>query len=567
MFLTSRHSTAFVSSTWLLLSCFFSLLHITHAATADEWRSRSVYQIITDRFARTDGATDVPCNTTAQLYCGGTFQGIINHLDYIQGMGFTAIWISPVVTNIDDITAYGQGYHGFWPKDITTINENFGTADDLKQLSTELHNRDMYLMIDVVVNDMAYAGAGAKVDYTGFIPFNKKEYYHPFCFITDYGNQTNAQDCWLGDDVVALVDLDTENEFVISTWNTWITEMVANYSLDGLRIDAAKHVNKGFWPGFQEAAGVFTLGEVFDADATSACFWAVDALSSVLNYPNWYYIVSILGNSSNSMGGLEYEFGIVAEDCHDSTLLGTFSENHDVQRFGSVTDDLSRQMNALTFNFMSDGIPTVYYGAEQRLSGKNDPENREAIWLVEGGYNTDAVLYKHVKALNAARTAVGNYMQSTNYSGWSPYWGYKAKPIYVTDDIVVFRKGYVSSIVTALTNVGVGAADVGPYNVSDTNFAEGIQIIEVGACNMQTVAYGGSFNITLTNGEPQIWVPGAFLVNTTDVCPELVKKVKDRVGASGTSSAISSAPAISSIQASIMSLFFCSIAAIWALAQ
>lgn len=204
------------------------------------------------------------------------------------------------------------------------------------------------------------------------------------------------------------------------------------------------------------------------------------------------------------MGGLGYEFGSVAQECYDSTLLGTFSENHDVARFASVTDDLSRQMNAITFNFMSDGIPTVYYGAEQRFSGGNDPENREALWLADGGYNTDAPLYQLVKSLNSARTAVGDFMIGNNYSNWSPYWAYKSQIIYTTDNIIVFRKGYVSSFVTALTNVGVGAADIGPYNVSDTNFAEGIQLIEILNCTSQTAAYGGSFNITLINGEPQV---------------------------------------------------------------
>ena len=85
-------------------------------------------------------------------------------------------------------------------------------------------------MIDVVVNDMAYAGKGDAVDYSTFVPFNKEEYFHPFCFITDYSNQTNAQDCWLGDNTVALADLDTESDFVQQTWETWISEMVANYS-------------------------------------------------------------------------------------------------------------------------------------------------------------------------------------------------------------------------------------------------------------------------------------------------------------------------------------------------
>lgn len=556
---TSRSaSTAFLT----LLFCSLSLFSTAHAASKDDWRSRSIYQLITDRFARTDLSTDYPCNTTEQLYCGGTFQGIINNLDYIQGMGFTAIWISPVVKNINETTKYGQGYHGFWIDDIYVINPLFGSSDNLKNLSAELHKRDMYLMIDVIVNDMASAGWGNTTDYSKLTPFDKEEYYHPFCWITEWDNMTNVEDCWLGDDVVALADLDTTNAYVISTWESWVSEMVANYSLDGLRIDAAKHIDKPFWPLFQEAAGVFTIGEVYDADASSACYWAVDALDSVLNYPNWYYIVSILGNSSNSMGGLEYEFANVATECHDSTLLGTFSENHDVPRFGSVTSDLSQQKNALTFDFMSDGIPTVYYGAEQRFSGADDPHNREALWLAPGGYNTDAPLYQHIKALNKARTAVGDYLTATNYSGWSAYWAYKAQPIYVTNDIVVLRKGYVNPIVSAFTNVGVDGAKVGPYNVSSTNFIEGIELIEVLNCTSTKVGYGGSFNITLVNGEPQVWVPGALLVNTTDLCVDLIEKVTDKVTTSGTATVVSSAPTVLTPSYMISSLI-CSIAAVW----
>jgi alpha-amylase len=67
-------------------------------------------------------------------------------------MGFDAIWISPVVENIDDETKYGEAYHGYWTKNINTVNTKFGSADDLKALSAALHSRGMYLMVDVVVN-------------------------------------------------------------------------------------------------------------------------------------------------------------------------------------------------------------------------------------------------------------------------------------------------------------------------------------------------------------------------------------------------------------------------------
>lgn len=72
---------------------------------ADGWRSQSIYQVLTDRFARTDLSTSAGCDVSK--YCGGTYQGIIKKLDYIQGMGFSAIWISPIVKNIAGNTVYG----------------------------------------------------------------------------------------------------------------------------------------------------------------------------------------------------------------------------------------------------------------------------------------------------------------------------------------------------------------------------------------------------------------------------------------------------------------------------
>ena len=113
------------------------------AASSTEWQSRSIYQVLTDRFALTDGSTTAPCNTADRIYCGGTFKGIQSHLDYIQGAGFDAIWISPVTAPIKDETAYGYAYHGYWQQDLYEINPNFGTAEDLKALSDALHSRGM----------------------------------------------------------------------------------------------------------------------------------------------------------------------------------------------------------------------------------------------------------------------------------------------------------------------------------------------------------------------------------------------------------------------------------------
>jgi len=120
-----------------------ALCHTADAATASDWRGRSIYQVLTDRFARSDGSTSATCNTADRAYCGGSWAGIANNLDYIQGMGFDAVWISPVTRQVQGSTPDGSAYHGYWQQDLYELNSNFGTADDLKSLSSALHARGM----------------------------------------------------------------------------------------------------------------------------------------------------------------------------------------------------------------------------------------------------------------------------------------------------------------------------------------------------------------------------------------------------------------------------------------
>lgn len=75
--------------------------------------------------------------------------------------------------NVEGNTNDGSGYHGYWAQNIYELNSNFGTRDDLVDLSAELHARGMYLMVDVVTNHMAYVGCGNCVDYSTFTPFNQ----------------------------------------------------------------------------------------------------------------------------------------------------------------------------------------------------------------------------------------------------------------------------------------------------------------------------------------------------------------------------------------------------------
>jgi len=146
-----------------------SLGLLASAGTKEEWKQKSVYQIITDRFWRTDGSTD-QCGDI-RAYCGGTWKGIQNKLDYIQGMGFDAIWISPIPEN------KGNDYHGYAALNWDKVNPHFGTEQDLKDMVDAAHAKGMWVMLDVVANHVA----PVDLDFSQVTPFNKPEYYHDKC--------------------------------------------------------------------------------------------------------------------------------------------------------------------------------------------------------------------------------------------------------------------------------------------------------------------------------------------------------------------------------------------------
>lgn len=99
------------------------------------------FQILIDRFAKT--SSDVSQCSDLSNYCGGTYQGVIRMLDYIQGLGANAIWISPIPEQTP------KGYHGYWQMNISNINPHFGTSADLRQLVSECHKRGIWVMLDV----------------------------------------------------------------------------------------------------------------------------------------------------------------------------------------------------------------------------------------------------------------------------------------------------------------------------------------------------------------------------------------------------------------------------------
>lgn len=123
-----------------------------------------------------------------------------------------------------------------------------------------------------------------------------------------------------------------------------------------------------------------------------------------LTLTSYFPLFEAFSSTSGDIPSLVSMISTVKSNCRDSTVLGSFSENHDQPRFASVTQDYSLAKNIVAFTMLTDGIPIIYEGQEQHYSaegGSSAPYNREAIW--HSNYNTEATLYQFIKTLNTIR--------------------------------------------------------------------------------------------------------------------------------------------------------------------
>ncbi|RAL13909.1 alpha-amylase [Aspergillus homomorphus CBS 101889] len=517
-----------------------------NAASRDQWLGRSVYQIVTDRFARSDNSTSAACDPAQGNYCGGSFQGIIYKLDYIQDLGFDAIWISPAQSQISARTAALSAYHGYWPNDLYAINSHFGTSDDLEALSAALHARGMYLMLDVVVGDMAWAGNSSTVDYSKFNPFNDRKYFHDFKLLSsDPHNKTCVLDCWLGDDIVSLPDLRNEDHQVQQMLGTWVSELVSNYSIDGLRIDSVLNIPPVFFSDFSKSAGVFTVGEGATRTAQDYCPLQ-SSLGGLLNYPLYYILTEAFNTTNGDLTTIVESIDFIKTQCEDVLALGTFTSNQDVPRFGSYTSDISLARNILTISMLADGIPILYYGEEQHLSGGFNPVNREALWLTK--YSMDSTpLPLLVQSLNRIRSyASGDGKEYTVSSrSGDDYLSYLSLPIFNSTNILAMRKGFAGNqVVSVVSNLGAKPATKATTKITlgsdGTGFQSRQNVTEILSCKTFVTDSKGNLAVDLSSdGGPRVYYPTESLKDSTNLCADKSETTKP---SSSAASSVSPSP-------------------------
>lgn len=291
------------------------------AAPAPTFRARTpeqevIYFVLPDRFDNGDPANDRGGLTGDRLvtgydsahkgfYHGGDLKGLTRKLDYIQGLGITAIWFAPVFKNKPVQGPKGDesaGYHGYWITDFTTIDPHFGTEAEFKAFVDAAHARRIKVYMDIIVNhtadviqyreggDYAYRSkadypfsrrggvGGAAINsgflgdhvgtaanwakltdpsfaYTPFVPKGEERVKTP-AWLNDpiyYHNRGNSN--WVGEsslygDFVGLDDLATEHPRVVAGFIDIYGGWIDRFGVDGFRIDTARHVNAEFWRAF-----------------------------------------------------------------------------------------------------------------------------------------------------------------------------------------------------------------------------------------------------------------------------------------------------------------------------
>jgi glycosidase len=306
---------------WLVL-CFSSCV----CWAAPDFRARPpedevVYFVLPDRFENGDVSNDAGGLAGDRLttgfdpthkgfYHGGDLRGLIARLDYIQGLGATAIWLGPIYKNKPVQGGPGHetaGYHGYWITDFTAVDPHFGNDADMRAFVDAVHARGMKVYLDIITNHTAdviqyrecvnvacayrdkgaypysrkggvagapinpgFAGDGIRsaanfarltdpnYAYTPFVPpaeanikvpawLNSPIYYH------NRGNSDFWGESSLFGDFVGLDDLMTENPRVVQGFIDLFGDWIERYGIDGFRIDTARHVNPEFWQSFAPA--------------------------------------------------------------------------------------------------------------------------------------------------------------------------------------------------------------------------------------------------------------------------------------------------------------------------
>ncbi|MFD5034359.1 pullulanase-type alpha-1,6-glucosidase [Streptomyces sp. NPDC058405] len=413
------------------------------------------YFVLPDRFANGDPANDRGGLTGSRLetgydpadkgfYQGGDLKGLTGKLDYIKGLGTTAIWLAPIFKN-KPVQGEGKdasaGYHGYWITDFTQVDPHFGSNADLETLIDKAHGKGMKVFFDVITNHTAdtvdYAektygyrpqGAYPYLDQDGR-PFDVRDRtakagLDSFPYTPAPRSGEKKVPSWLNDptmyhnrgdstfagesseygDFSGLDDLWTERPEVVDGMEKIYEKWVRDFDIDGFRIDTVKHVDLDFWTQWATALDAyaakrgrddfFMFGEVFSADTeVTSPYVTRGRLDATLDFPfqdaaRAYASQGAPAGRLGAVFGDDYRYTTDRANAYEQV---TFLGNHDMGRIGTfVRQDnpdagdaelVGRARLANELMFLSRGNPVVYYGDEQGFTGAGgDKDARQTLF-------------------------------------------------------------------------------------------------------------------------------------------------------------------------------------------
>ena len=367
-----------------------------------------IYLVMTDRFADGNTSNDSPGSDGGEFdrnkprgWHGGDFAGIEQHLDYLQALGVTALWTTPVYDN----GAMPESYHGYAATNLYAVDPHFGTLDDYKRLSAALHARRMKLIIDLVPNHI-----GVKHPWIEDPP--APEWFHgtlaqhthaegDFNSLVDphapWAAQRNLLQGWFVD---AMPDMNQENPLVARYLIQNALWWVETADVDGIRIDTFPYVRRAFWRDFHAALhaaypNLTTVGEVFNGDPRITSFFAggrehdgIDTgLDTPFDFPVYFAVRDVLAHDKPMT---ELADVLRADELypHPERLVHFFG-NHDTTRFlTEAHGSVARLKEAIGLLATLRGTPELYSGDEIAMEGGADPDNRRDF---PGGFPGDDV--------------------------------------------------------------------------------------------------------------------------------------------------------------------------------
>lgn len=394
-----------------------------------------IYLITPDRFANGDLKNDRVKGLKEGINRqkpggrhGGDIAGIIKHLNYISDMGFTQLWLNPVIENNQP----SYSYHGYSTTDFYQVDKRMGNNELYKKLSLEAQKMGIGLIKDVILN---HAGSGhwwhddlPTADWynnqgNAFVGTNhKREALHdPHAISSD---AKLFSDGWF---VNTMPDLNQKNPYVanylIQNGIWWIE--YAN--LSGIRVDTYSYPDKDFltlWTKriTEEYPRINIVGEEWTTNPAIVSYWQkgkvthdgyVSHLPSLMDFPTQDALIKGLKNEENWNSGLNELYRSLANDFlyPNPDNLVIFPDNHDMSRiFTQLDEDYALYKIALTYMLTTRGIPQIFYGTEILMTNPGTDDHGVIRTDFPGGWPGDVVNAFSGKGLRPMQLAAQKFM-------------------------------------------------------------------------------------------------------------------------------------------------------------